>query len=150
FVFTAGPVQMARTRIADAALAGTCREMHDCRARGGSDCKKRPYDYVLMHDDDLMVQPFGPIGSPVDVWHKMFQENPDIGVIGAIYLREGLEIPNVVVKHPPSAEVCHAVARFPDKPFECHGIGTGFMMIRREVLERLADVADDDGGRAMF
>ncbi len=150
FCFAGGPVQMARSRIVDQMIAGRCFEEHDCDADRAK-CVVKPYDFLLMHDDDLMVQPFSPIGSPVDAWHELFKANPEVGVIGAIYLRESLEIPNVVVKHPTSAtEVCHAVARYPMQPFECAGVATGFMMIKREVLERLADIADEEGGRSMF
>ncbi len=151
FIFGGGPVQMARSRIADAALMGRCFKEHDCKANEGKDCVVEPYDYLLMHDDDLMVDPTNPIGSPIDSWHEIFKANPEVGVIGAIYLRESLEIPNVVVKHPTNTEeVCHAVARYPNGPFECAGVATGFMMIRRECLEKLASIADDEGGRPMF
>lgn len=151
FVLTSGPVQMARCKIVEQVLKGTCQVAHDCRATGGKECKFRPYDYVLMHDDDLSVWPWLEGGvNPLDEWHKMMQEHPEIGVIGAVYLRESMQIPNVVVKHGDRNELCHVVARMPAQPFECAGIGTGFMLIRREVLERLTEIADDEGGMPVF
>ncbi len=150
FLLSSGPVQMARSRIVDAALRGRCFKDHDCRETQGGDCTLEPYDFLVMHDDDLMVDPINPIGSPLDLWHEMFRTNPEIGVIGAIYLRESLEIPNLVVRHPSNPEVCHVVSRIPSQPFECAGVGTGFMMISRACLERMAEIADDEGGRSHF
>src|SRR6185295_9343513 len=68
FLFAAGPVQMARTTIAEHAI-------------------KDGYDYLLMHDDDLIVDA-GSDHNPLDVWHELFKSDPTIGVIGAVYLRE--------------------------------------------------------------
>ncbi len=139
---------MARCKIVEAALHGRCFEEHD--HGDGKSCNVRPYDYVLMHDDDLMVQPYSPIGSPVDVWHEIMNENPDLGVMGAVYLRESLEIPNVIVQHPTSPEVCHAIARFPGQAFVCAGIGTGFMLIKTKVLAELYNIAEDEGVMPIF
>lgn len=150
FAAVASPVQMARSQLALRALRGRCFKEHDHKA-DGCGCEAEPYDYLLMHDDDLMVAPTGPLGSPVDVWHKYMQENPDVGIIGAVYLREGLMVPNVVFAHPDDPqERCQAVAGFPQGVFECGGVGTGFMLISRACLETLADKCDADGGLPMF
>ncbi len=148
FLFTTGPVQMARCKIVEAALHGRCFEEHDHGE--GKDCNVRPYDYLLMHDDDLMVQPYSPIGSPVDVWHDIMNQNPELGIMGAVYLRESLEIPNVIVQHATSSEVCHAIARFPGQAFNCAGIGTGFMLIKVKLLAQMYDIAEDEGIMPIF
>ncbi len=151
FAFMCGPVQMARTAIAQATLAGKCNMSHRHDENDGAGCKIEPYDFVLMHDDDLMVDPISTLGNPIDAWHKLFNEYPDVGVIGAVYLREKPQIPNIVVKHPTNAEeVCHAVAGFPNQPFEVAGIATGFMMVRREVFEALYEIEDAQGAPPMF
>lgn len=123
-VFCKGPVQMARSRIAAQTI-----EQH--------------YDFVLMHDDDLAVDPVGAMGNPLDVWHELFDVNPDVGVIGAVYLRERPLSPTVCMPHPEfPEELCHVVAGFPFAPLEVAALATGFMMIRRQVFEALADDQD--------
>lgn len=152
FVMLASPVQMARTKIVAHMLQGRCFIEHDHREAGGNVCKVEPYDYLLMHDDDLMVEPFAKnLGSPVDAWHKMMQDDPTIGVVGAVYLREAQLTPTVVFKHPAEDERVQAVAGFPAAPFEVGGIGTGFMLISRACLEAMAEQLDrEEGGAPMF
>ncbi len=149
FQMASGPVQMARTTIAEAALNGSCRQRHDHAAGGGAQCVLEPYDYLVMHDDDLVVNAAGPAGNPLDVWHKLFDEHPDVGVIGAVYLREKMETPTVVMSHPQFPEEnCHVISGLPAAPFPVSGIGTGFMMIRVSALRALVD--QEDGAHAIF
>lgn len=120
-VFTTGPVQMARSGIARQVVADN-------------------YDFVVMHDDDLMVDSTGANGNPLDEWHEIFENLPDVGVIGAVYLRERPNVPTVVMAHPEfPEEQCHIVCGMPYRPFPVAGLGTGFMMVRRQVFDDLAD-----------
>jgi len=130
FLFAAGPVQMARSTIADHAI-------------------KDGYDYLLMHDDDLVVNVSTQLGNPLDVWHELFQREKDVGVVGAVYLRERPMIPTVVMSHPEYPEEnCHVVSGLPPAPFSVSGIGTGFMMIRVSALRALRD--KEDGAHTLF
>lgn len=125
-----GPVQMARTQIAENFLAT------------GS-------DYLVMHDDDLGVTPLGPVGNPLDEWVKLMEENPTVGLIGAVYLREVPRIPTLI-KNDPDVPLnrLQPVAGWEHKPFEMDGIGTGFIMVRRQAMLDLA--ADNDGPMFRF
>ena len=147
FAFACGPVQMARSEIAERACRGVCNEKH---VHGDEkSCKRVPYDYLLMHDDDLIVNAAGPLGNPVDAWHAIFEANPDVGVIGGVYLRENMETPTIVMSHPVYPEEnCHAVAGMPFGAFPVSGIGTGFMMIRVSALAKLRE--KEDGAHSLF
>lgn len=148
FQMAAGPVQMARTTIAEAALKGNCYQKHD-HAKDHKHCRHEPYDFLVMHDDDLLVDSIGPAGNPLDVWHELFQKAPDVGVIGAVYLREKLETPCIVMAHPEYPEEnCHLVYGMPASPFSVAGVGTGFIMIRISALRALVD--KEDGAHAIF
>lgn len=136
-VFTA-PVQRARSGIADATL-------------------DNGYDFVLMHDDDLIVGPgdtsdaWAKHGNPVDAWHQIMKADPTVGVIGAVYMRERPMMPNVVIQHPRfPVEQCHAIAGFPDAPFECAGVATGFMLVRAEVFRAIYAMEEPEGRPPMF
>lgn len=158
FMFACGPVQMARSEIGERACRGTCREkhMHTCHERCRLEhqhnrvpCKDTPYDFVLMHDDDLMVNGGGPHGNPIDAWHAIFDARPDVAVIGAVYLRERMNTPTIVMPHPQYPEEnCHLVYGMPAGPFEVSGIGTGFMLIRVSALRQLRDL--EDGEHSLF
>jgi hypothetical protein len=132
FVMTSGPVQMARCEIARQALTGG-------------------YDYVLMHDDDLIVHHRGgAAGNPLDTFLGHMKADPKVGVVGAVYLREAPMIPTVNMWHPDGAgsehvpgEMVNAVCGLPQTPFECGGIGTGFMLVRTQVFR---DIARKTGG----
>jgi hypothetical protein len=156
FAWATGPVQMARTRIAEIAMDGRCWKEHD-HARDAKACVREPYDFVLMHDDDLVVTPQAIHGSngircnPLDVWHDLFDANPKLGAIGACYMLERPMKPNVVVPHPRyPEELCHVVCGLPPAPIEVGGVATGFMMIRVSVLRELDAAEEDDGGPPMF
>jgi len=130
FLFAAGPVQMARSTIAEHAI-------------------NDGYDYLLMHDDDLVVNPSSKVGNPLDVWHDVFYREKDVGVIGAVYLRESPMIPAVVMSHPDYPEEnCHVVSGLPPAPMAVSGIATGFMMIRVSALRELRD--KEDGAHTLF
>lgn len=149
FQMAAGPVQMARTTIAERALAGACNQRHNHALDDGKNCVLEPYDYLVMHDDDLVVNAAGAAGNPLDAWHALFQANPDVGVIGAVYLREKMETPTVVMSHPQFPEEnCHVISGLPPAPFAVSGIGTGFFMIRVSALREL--VEKEDGAHAIF
>lgn len=122
FIFAVGPVQMARAFIADTAL-------------------EKGYDFLVMHDDDLMVEASHPeLGNMLDEWHGMMDRNPEIGLIGAVYMRERPMVPTVTVKHDMyPGEICHVVSGFGPTPVEVATIGTGFVMIRREALLAVRD-----------
>lgn len=131
FLFAAGPVQMARTTIADHAI-------------------NDGYDFLLMHDDDLVVNAGGEKnGNPIDEWHELFDAQPEVGVIGAVYLRERPNIPTVVMSHPQYPEEnCHVVSGLPPQPMVVSGIGTGFMMIRVSAMAALRE--KEDHAHALF
>ena len=142
YLTACAPVQMARSRIAEAAVNGK-------------------YEFCFMHDDDVFVGPNHPVkdltdgwllhGNPLDAWHTLMKDHPDVGVIGGVYMREEPFMPNVAIPHPDyPEELCHAVAGFPDRPVEVGAIGTGFMLVRVEVFQRLFDIEDADGAPPMF
>jgi len=148
FAMACGPVQMARSEIAERALRGVCKVPHDHTA-DGANCKLEPYDYLIMHDDDLVVNAAGPFGNPLDLWHELFEKNPEVGVIGAVYLRERMDTPTIVISHPEYPEEhCHLVYGMPYGPFEVGGVGTGFMMIRVSLLRALK--TKEAGAHTMF
>jgi hypothetical protein len=125
FQIVQAPVQMARSKI-------------------GQHAVDKDYDFVLMHDDDMAIAPQPNYGNALDVWHRIMDADPKVGVIGAVYMRERPVIPNVVIQHPQhSDELCHVVCGFPPGPVEVGAIGTGFMLIRTSVLRELLDL--DDG-----
>lgn len=122
FIATTGPVQMARSAIARSTL-------------------DQGYDYVCMHDDDLQLAPTGPTGNPLDQWLTIMEAHPDVGMIGAIYLRETPPIPTAIVDHPTdSKDHLQVLAGFPYAPFEVSGIGTGFVFVRAAAIR---DVGTD-------
>lgn len=150
FRFSSAPVQMARTQLAQVALAGRCFLDHD-HPQDGAGCEVRPYDYLLMHDDDLMLSPQPGLGNPLDVWHELMEGNPDVGVVGAVYMRERPVLPNLTVSHPTyPEEMCHVVAGIPNQPVDVAGIGTGFMMVRVSTLQALQDAEVADGAPPLF
>lgn len=133
FAYVAGPVQMARSAITMA--------FRDSDA-----------DYLLMHDDDLSVNPFGKYGNPIDVWVKHMDESPGVGVVGACYLRESPRVPLINFWHPAypqtatdRGEMVSAVCNLPHGIFDCAAVGTGFMMISRAAA---VAVLNREGGNA--
>ncbi len=140
FCFATGPVQMARSFISKAAIDGRCYIDHDHRIAGGKLCLMEPYDYLVMHDDDLMIDPTARVGNVLDVWHGLMERNPEIGMMGAVYLRERPQIPTVTMPHPGHPEeICHIVCGFGDAPLEVASVGTGFVMIRVKAMRELLD-----------
>lgn len=134
FEFARGPVQMSRSHIATNFIQGT-------------------WDYLLMHDDDLAVNPHGPVGNPIDAFIKHMDATPTCGMIGAIYLRENPQIPLVNMWHPDYAtgdyrrrEMMSAVAGFPNLPFKVASVGTGFVLIRRQALLDVHNQRAGNGG----
>ncbi len=136
FLFTTGPVQMARCAIARAALAGG-------------------YEYVLMHDDDLIVHHGGgAAGNPLDSFLAIMHADPKVGMVGAVYLRESPTIPTVNLWHPDSkgtedmpGEMVNVVCNLPRTPFPVAGVGTGFVLIRTQAFR---DIDDRTGGMDPF
>lgn len=129
-VFTTGPVQMARTAIA--------RRMLDAG-----------YDYLVMHDDDTEIMVNGQAGNVLDRFLETMEAYPDVGMIGVTYLRENPQVPTLMIEQPGAGadwEGRMVIGGFPFAPFEVWGIGTGFVMIRREALEDVADLNDGNDG----
>jgi hypothetical protein len=119
------PVQMARTAIAAQALEGG-------------------YDWLVMHDDDLVVAHDGPVNNPIDEWTRLFAQDPTIGVVGAVYLRTSPRAPTVNVYVPDAPDTrAILVGGMPFMPFQVESLGTGFVMVRRQVLQDLYE--DWDG-----
>ena len=138
FCYTVGLVQMARSIAAGKAIEGG-------------------YDYLVMHDDDLMVSPVGQCGNPLDAWHGLMQSNPDIGMIGAAYLAEHSDLMLATVVHPdyPATadlpeEVCHLAGGLTYAPTSVAGVGTGFVMIRVAALKALREAEKASGGGPPF
>lgn len=140
--FTVGPVQMARSQLAERAL-------------------DQDYDFLLMHDDDLVIgppqkvddpmSPWHVIGNPVDVWHELMVADSTIGMIGAVYMREKPLMPNVVIRHPQHPEeLCHVMAGFPNAAVEVGGVGTGFVLVRVAAMRAIARAELEDGCPPMF
>lgn len=147
FEFATGIVQVGRTSIANHAMAGRCPERH----QHGPSCVAVPYEYLLMHDDDLEVTPECRAGNPMDAWHAMMEADPTIGIIGAIYLRESPVMPNVTVPHPQyPEELCHVLFGMPAEPFEVGAIATGFMMVRVSAMNEIRLREEDEGAPPMF
>ena len=149
FQFAKGPVQMARSEIARQTISGRCHVEHKCPPDKAG-CTVDRYDFVIMHDDDLAVFPQGEF-NPLDEWLAIFEADPAVGIIGALYMRTSPLLVNLTVPHPrhPS-ELCHVIHGIPAQPFEAGAIATGFMMIRREVFEALGEQIDAAGGGPMF
>jgi len=138
FAYTVGPVQMARSIAVGRAI-------------------DEGYDYLVMHDDDMMVSPVGPSGNPLDAWHALMQQEPEVGMIGVAYLGEHAELPLATVVHPdyPASdgqpeEVCHLIAGLRYAPTVVAGVGTGFVMIRVAALKALREAEKAIGGGPPF
>lgn len=132
FVYVTAPVQMARSKIAEVALS-------------------RGYDYVVMHDDDMGIDPAVAGQNVLDAWHDHLEANPDVGMLGAVYMRERPIMPNVCVAHPKyPEELCHAFAGYSSRPFDVAAIGTGFVMIRVAALDALVTREYEDGAPPLF
>jgi hypothetical protein len=152
FQFFKGPVHQARSAIAAQTVKGICHVDHGTkkcetdRAR----CQVDPYDFVLMHDDDVTIYPQGG-HNPLDEFLAIFDADPTVGVVGALYLRQTPLLVNLTTPHPRHpGELCHVIHGIPNQPFEAGGVATGFMMIRREVFEQLGRELDAEGGGPMF
>lgn len=149
FQFAKGPVHMARSEIARQTVRGRCHVDHVC-ASDKERCQVDPYDFVLMHDDDVTIYPQGG-HNPLDEFKAIFDADPKVGVVGALYLRQTPLLVNLTVPHPRHpGELCHVIHGIPELPFEAGGIATGFMMVRREVFEVLGEEIDAAGGGPMF
>ncbi len=166
--FDSGPVQMARSSIAERMLqpqyiceSAKCghRRLHEDELKSGKcpgctePIKPFLYDYVLMHDDDLGVCPLIGGMNAADLLYQAFQHNPNVGVAGAVYLRESPPITTVTIEHPQfKGESVNVVRGFPEGVFECFGVGTGFILISRPCLEAIQELDEREhpGGRPMF
>lgn len=129
-LMTRGPVQMARSSIVSAFLQGD-------------------WDYLVMHDDDMSIDPTGEHGNPLDAWAQLMAEEPDLGMVGVVYLREHPHtIPILNLWHPDydHTEEVTVLCGMPYGAFDVASVGTGFVMIRRKALEDLAAVGDGNGG----
>ncbi len=138
FRFPVGPVQMARSIAAGLAI-------------------EENFDYLVMHDDDLMISSIGQSGNPLDAWHALMQANPQVGMVGAAYLAEhtGLMLATVVHPEYPGTddlpeEVCHLAGGLTYAPTEVAGVGTGFVMIRVAALKALREAEKAGGGGPPF
>lgn len=167
FVMRTGPVQMARSQLAGGDFINTqnscttdiCPGRWKCEVDDAGRCRvcgkvaeAWTYDYLLQHDDDLDVMPVcGPYGSPIDLWKGLMESDKRIGVIGAVYLREAPLVPTIAVKDDQPGRAWNAmtpIGGWPAEPFEVDGIGTGFFMVRRELIEAI--IAENDGDIFQF
>ena len=138
FAFSVGPVQTARSILAGRAISDG-------------------YDYLVMHDDDMMISPVGPCGNPLDAWHELMQREPDIGMIGVSYLAQYSELPLATLVHPDypakdgvPEEVCHLIAGLTYAPTVVAGVGTGFVMVRVSAMAALKEAEKASGGGPPF
>lgn len=110
------PVQMARSQLARLCLNGG-------------------FDYLLFHDDDLCVSAQGAVGNPLDALVDVMGRDPRLGVVGAVYLRRGPYTPVAAAYVPDQADTrATLMSGLPPAPFLVEHIGTGFLLIRRQVL----------------
>lgn len=118
------PVQMARTQLCVEALGGG-------------------YDFMVMHDDDLDLGNCD-AGNPIDNSIDIMLTNPDVGIVGAVYMREKPLIPTFTMYHPEygAEEHCAGIGGIPPVPFDVGGVGFGWVMIRMEVVRKLAELND--------
>lgn len=114
------PVQMARTQLCVEAINGG-------------------YDYMVMHDDDIEIGNCD-AGNPIDNSIDIMEHCPDVGVVGAVYMREKPFMPTFTMYHPEfgAKEHCAGVGGLPALPFDVGGIGFGWVMIRMSIIRELA------------
>lgn len=94
-------------------------------------------EFVVMHDDDLFVQPVKGRHPVLDSWLDIMDQHERIGMIGAVYLRldkSGATVPTVYLEHQEMEDGSLIFAKWPRVPFFADRIGTGFVMIRRQAL----------------
>lgn len=124
------PVQMARTQLCVEAM------------KGG-------YDFIVMHDDDLQIGACE-AGNPIDNSVAIMRDHPDVGLVGALYMRESPTLPTFVMRDPrfEVTEAAQGICGIPSIPFDCWGIGFGWVCIRVEAIRKLAEL--DDGPIVRF
>jgi hypothetical protein len=108
-------------------------------------------DFLVMQDDDLVVEG----ETALDGMVSLLQDDPTIGIVGAVYLKAQPRITTVSIAHPEyrdwrieivdgrpvdvAPELCTVVRRIPSIPFQCDGVGTGFCVIRKECVEQMIE-----------
>lgn len=111
------------------------------------DGERQPYKYLAMHDDDLLVEADHPgLGNTLDYFAQLLADNPEVGMVGALYLGVGPVLPEFRWFHPGYPEEPRVLVRpirdFPVDPFEVDVLGTGFVLIRMAAVEQLAEAND--------
>ncbi len=126
------PVQMSRKKLMQ----------HACCAHLQPGWQGEPYKYLVMHDDDLEIA-LDDHWNPIDTGIEYMEAHPECGLYGLVYLRESPKIPIVVLHNSKyidkwlnedTPDLCSVVDGLPSEPFECAGIGFGFVMVRCDAI----------------
>lgn len=93
-------------------------------------------DYLMWIDSDIQFPPYG-------VWRLLIR---DVDIVGGVYYHKNAKADPTVMRFNEEG-LFTTLYEFPtDRPFEVDGIGTGFLLIKRQVLERFTpDVVKDIG-----
>ena len=86
-------------------------------------------DYLLFVDSDIEFPSWG-LG-------KLLDSGKD--VIGGMYFKKGPPHSPLVYKYDPETMSHECIQNPPSETFECDGLGTGFLLIKKEVLVKLFD-----------
>jgi GT2 family glycosyltransferase len=127
-----------------------------CRNLLATTAIKGDYDYLLMHDDDLEVEPHF-FGGTIDYFMDCLEKNDkDVCGIGAVYLQAGPPWPTVRIHNPkkdkwtvdedgnPVPPVYSFVVKgFRPELMEFDMVATGFLLLR---VSALKDIYEKEGG----
>lgn len=117
-----------------------------------------PYDYLFMIDTDTMLShedvmtkqseplPGFPNGLPLVIsWMKKILDH-QLDICGGLYVaRQPLHLPHVYEHHPYNPGHYWNKLDFAEgELIECDALGTGFICIKREVLDRIDQLAEEN------
>jgi hypothetical protein len=82
-------------------------------------------DYLMFVDSDIVFPAWG--------ISKLLEADKDI--IGGLYYKKGDDFNPMAVKFNEKLETIDYIVDVPDKPFQCDGVNTGFMLIKKTVFD---------------
>jgi len=98
--------------------------VHQARNKILLDCKD---DYLLFIDTDLAF--------PADSLTKLLAQDKDI--IGGLYYSR--KAPHLPLAFKLKDGKYHNIMEIPDEPFQCDSVATGFMLIKKKVIEKFRE-----------
>ncbi len=114
------------------------------------------YDYLLMQDDDLEVEPYFQGGTIDHLLTELEGASPEICAIGAVYMQASPKLPTVRIFHPRHSEwttssdggeqppvFSWVVSGFRPEVMPFDMVATGFLLIR---VGALRDIAEQESG----